>query len=229
MANCTFLGHSCVRIEHGETTLLIDPFLTGNPLAAESAEQQNPTAILLTHGHNDHVGDALAIAKRSDAQIIGNFEIATWCQAQGAQAHGMHIGGGHDFPWGWIKLTQAWHGSTYIGEDGSFTTLGVPTGLLIRMGGKLIYHAGDTGLFGDMALIGRHLIDLAFVPIGDNYTMGPADALEAVKLLNPAQVVPIHYDTFEVIQQDAQAWAARVNSETESEALVIEPGQSIEI
>ena len=97
------------------------------------------------------------------------------------------------------------------------------------MGGKLIYHAGDTGLFGDMALIGRHLIDLAFVPIGDNYTMGPADALEAVKLLNPAQVVPIHYDTFEVIQQDAQAWAARVNSETESEALVIEPGQSIEI
>jgi L-ascorbate metabolism protein UlaG (beta-lactamase superfamily) len=226
MPTLRYLGHSACEITDGATNVLIDPFLTGNPLAAAKAEELNPAAILISHAHNDHMGDALAIARRTGATIVGIFEIATWFERQGVEAHGMSIGGGHQFPWGWVKLTQAWHGSTYEDEQGMHT-LGTPAGFLVRVGERLLYHAGDTGLFGDMALIGRAGIDLALLPIGDNFTMGPDDALEAVKLLKPKQVVPIHFNTFPVVQQDPHAWAARVQAETDARCTVLQPGGTL--
>jgi L-ascorbate metabolism protein UlaG (beta-lactamase superfamily) len=228
MPTLRFLGHSACEVTHAETCILIDPFLTGNPVAAVSADELSPTAILLSHAHNDHMGDALSIAKRTGATVVAIFEIATWFQQQGVEAHGMSIGGGHEFPWGWVKLTPAWHGSTYVDDQGTLLTLGMPAGMLLRLGGKVAYHAGDTGLFGDMALIGRHDIDLALLPIGDNFTMGPDDALEAARLINPRRVVPIHYNTFPVIQQDADAWKERVEKETTVRCTVLEPGQRLE-
>ena len=228
MPTVRFLGHSACEVLAGETRVLIDPFLTGNPLAAATADELSPTAILLSHAHRDHIGDALSIARRTHAQLVGIFELATWFQKQGIETHGMSIGGAHQFPWGWVKLTQAWHGSTYIDDQGEMHALGTPAGLLVRLGDRLLYHAGDTGLFGDMALIGRHGIDVALLPIGDNFTMGPEDALEAVRLLKPRTVVPIHYNTFPVIQQDVHAWAKQVESETESRCVVLEPGQTLD-
>jgi L-ascorbate metabolism protein UlaG (beta-lactamase superfamily) len=228
MPKLRFLGHSSCEVSQGDTRILIDPFLTGNPLAAAQPDELNPTAIVLTHAHNDHLGDALSIARRADSTVVAIFELATWCQNQGVKSHGMSIGGGHQFPWGWVKLTPAWHGSTYIDDQGTFHTLGTPAGVLLRLGDALLYHAGDTGLFGDMALIGRAGIDVALLPIGDNFTMGPDDALEAVKLLKPKTVVPIHYNTFPVIEQDAHAWARRVEAETDSRCVVLEPGAVLE-
>jgi L-ascorbate metabolism protein UlaG (beta-lactamase superfamily) len=215
-------------VSDGDSRVLIDPFLTGNPLAAAQASEFSPTAILISHAHNDHIGDALEIARRARSLVVGIFEVATWFQQRGVETHGMSIGGGYQFPWGWVKLTQAWHGSTYVDENGTMHTLGTPAGLLLRTGGKTLYHAGDTGLFGDMALIGRHGIDVAFLPIGDNFTMGPDDALEAVRLLKPKVVVPMHYNTFPPIKQDPHAWAQRVEAETDAKCVVLEPGQSLE-
>jgi L-ascorbate metabolism protein UlaG (beta-lactamase superfamily) len=228
MPTVRFLGHSACEVTAGEVRIVIDPFLTGNPLAAVAAEDLNPTAILLTHAHNDHMGDALSLAERTHAPVVGMFELATWFEKRGLAAHGMSIGGAHQFPWGWVKLTQAWHTSSFEDEQGVVHTLGNPAGVLLRLEDRLLYHAGDTGLFGDMALIGRHGIDVAFLPIGDNYTMGPDDALEAVRLLKPRTVVPMHYNTFPVIAQDAHAWAKRVEAETESRCVVLEPGQSLD-
>jgi L-ascorbate metabolism protein UlaG (beta-lactamase superfamily) len=228
MPTARFLGHSCFEIQDGPRSILIDPFLTGNPKAAASADSVSPTAILVTHAHNDHLGDAIAISKRTGALIVANFEIATFCEQQGAKSHGMHLGGSHTFDWGWVKLTLAFHGSTYADEKG-LHTLGNPAGLLLRVGGKTLYHAGDTGLFGDMALIGRlNKIDLALLPIGDNFTMGPEDALEAVKMLQPAVVVPMHYDTFDLIAQDARRFAEKVRTATSVRCVVLEPGEKIE-
>jgi L-ascorbate metabolism protein UlaG (beta-lactamase superfamily) len=229
MPKLRFFGHSACEVVDGDTHVLIDPFLSANPLASVKPEELRPTAILLSHAHNDHLGDAIDIAKKTGAEIVAIFEIAMWCQQHGCQkTHGLSIGGGVQLPWGWVKLTQAWHGSTFIDEKGNFHPLGMPAGLLLRVGGKLLYHAGDTGLFGDMALIGRHGIDLALLPIGDHFTMGPDDALEAVKLLQPKQVVPIHYNTFPPIQQDAHAWAKRVEAETSARCVVLGPGETLE-
>jgi L-ascorbate metabolism protein UlaG (beta-lactamase superfamily) len=228
MPTVRFLGHSCCEVSDGDSRILIDPFLTGNPAAAASAADLSPTAILVTHGHNDHMGDTLEIAQRCGATVVGIYEVATWFQQRGLETHGMSIGGAYQFPWGWVKLTQAWHGSTYVDEGGTLHTLGTPAGLLLRQSGKTLYHAGDTGLFGDMALIGRHGIDVAFLPIGDNFTMGPDDALEAVRLLKPRTVVPMHYSTFPVIEQDANAWARRVEAETDSRCVVLQPGASLD-
>ncbi|MFN3651404.1 MAG: metal-dependent hydrolase [Armatimonadota bacterium] len=228
MPTLRYLGHSAAEVIDGDTRVLIDPFLTGNSLAAAQADELEPRAILISHGHNDHVGDAIEIAKRSEALCVGTFELATWLESKGVSAHGMHVGGAHQFDWGWVKLTLAFHGSTYVEQDGTFVPFGQPAGVLFRTGGSTLYHAGDTALFGDMALIARHGIDLALLPIGDNFTMGPEDALEAVRLLKPKVVVPIHYDTFPVIRQDARAWAEQVTAQTGVRAVALQPGETID-
>jgi L-ascorbate metabolism protein UlaG (beta-lactamase superfamily) len=206
--------------------LLVDPFLSDNPRAAASPEQFEPTHILVSHGHGDHVGDALEIARRSDALVITNFEIANWFQAQGYEnVHPQHIGGGFHYPFGYLKLTIAEHGSAL--PDGSYG--GNPCGFLLTAEGKKIYLAADTGLFYSMKLIGEEGLDLAMLPIGDNFTMGPDDALRAVKLLEPRRVVPIHFSTFDVIEQDPDAWAERVRAETDTEPAVLSPGESLTV
>ena len=222
----TWYGHAALGLETGGYHLLVDPFLTGNPAAAISAGEVPADFILISHGHSDHVGDAEAIAKRTGAQIISNFEIAAWFEGKGLTAHGQHIGGGFNYPFGYLKLTEALHGSAL--PDGA--NGGNPAGFLLTdKAGRKIYLAQDTGLFGDMRLIGEEGIDLAVLPIGDNFTMGPDDALRAVKLIQPKHVFPIHYNTFDLIAQDAQAWAKRVNAETQTSAHVLQPGQSFTI
>ncbi len=222
----TWYGHACFLIETGTTRLLIDPFLTGNPQASVTADEVSADVILVTHGHADHLGDTVAIARRCGAMVVSNFEICNWLTAQGVEkVHPQHIGGGFDHPWGRLKLTAALHGSAL--PDGSYG--GNPSGLLFSAEEKTVYHAGDTGLFYDMKLIGDEGIDCAILPIGDNFTMGPADALRAVQLLRPARVIPIHYDTFDVIRQDAAAWAAEVTEATGVPVSVLQPGESLEL
>lgn len=198
MTKVTFLGHSTFAIESGDHNILIDPFLTGNPQASCAAADMNPNFIALTHGHGDHVGDTVEIAKRTGAKVIANYEICEWLGKQGVEnCHPQHIGGGFNHEFGRLKLTTALHGSML--PDGS--NGGMPAGLLFQLAGATIYHAGDTGLFSDMQLIGEAGIDLAILPIGDNFTMGPDDALRAVSFLNPKQVVPCHFNTFGWIEQ----------------------------
>jgi len=218
----TYHSHACFTVTVGDTKLLIDPFLSDNDLADVGPEEVEADYILISHGHGDHVGDAVAIAQRTGAMTISNFEIMGWLQGQGvARAHPLHIGGGFDFPFGRVKLTIAHHGSAL--PDGSYG--GNPAGFLLTLAGKKIYHACDTGLFYDMKLIGEEGLDVAILPIGDNFTMGPDDALRAVKLLEPTVVIPIHYDTFDVIQQDPHAFAARVEAETSTKCVVLKPGE----
>jgi L-ascorbate metabolism protein UlaG (beta-lactamase superfamily) len=222
----TWYGHSAFRLDVGGHRILIDPFLTGSALAPISADDVDADYILITHGHGDHTGDAINIAQRTDALVISNFEICNWLQAQGVERiHPQHIGGGYPHPFGYLKLTIAHHGSSL--PDGSYG--GNPAGLLLTAEEKKLYFAGDTGLFYSMRLIGDEGIDLAVLPIGDNFTMGPDDALRAVQLIAPKVVMPIHYNTFEVIQQDPHAWAERVSNETPSQAIVLEPGGNLQL
>jgi len=222
----TWYGHATLGLTVGEHKLLVDPFFTGNPVAPITADEALADFILITHGHGDHVGDAQAIAKRNNALIISNFEIAGWFAEQGLESHAQHLGGGFHHPFGYLKLTLALHGSAL--PDGGYG--GNPAGLLLTTpNGKKIYMAGDTGLFGDMQLIGDEGIDLAVIPIGDNYTMGPDDALRAVKLLRPKQVVPIHYNTWPLIEQDPHAWKVRVEAETSAKVVVLKPGESLDL
>jgi L-ascorbate metabolism protein UlaG (beta-lactamase superfamily) len=222
----TWYSHACVLIQTGDKRLLVDPFISGNPLAPIKADQIAADYIFVSHGHGDHLGDTVEIAKRTGATVISNFEIHNWLANQGLQnLHPQHIGGGFNYPWGRVKLTIAQHGSGL--PDGSYG--GSPCGFLFYIEGKRIYHACDTGLFYDMKLIGEEGIDLAILPIGDNFTMGPDDALRAVKLIDPRQILPIHYDTFDVIKQDAAAWKVRVEKETSARVTVLKPGEHLDL
>jgi L-ascorbate metabolism protein UlaG (beta-lactamase superfamily) len=223
----TWHGHATLGLETGGYKLVIDPFFTGNPAATLSPDKVAADFLLISHGHGDHVGDAVAIAKHIDATVISNYEIANWFASQGIEkTHGQHLGGGHKHPFGYLKLTLALHGSML--PDGSYG--GNPCGFLLTTNdGKKIYFAQDTGLFGDMKLIGEEGLDVAVIPIGDNFTMGPDDALRAVKMLEPKIVVPIHYNTWGLISQDANAWKERVEKETKTKVAVLKPGESLSV
>lgn len=223
----SYHGHSIVKVETGETTILIDPFITGNELTDLTVAEQKPDVILLTHGHNDHVGDTVEIAKASDALIIAPNELAVYLGLQGLRTHGMNIGGAKKFDFGTVKFTKAFHSSSYQTEEDEFIYTGMPAGILFTAEGKTIYHAGDTSLFGDMKMIGeRHPIDVAFLPIGDNFTMGPEDAAYAVELLNPKVTVPVHYNTFPPIQQDPKAFQQLVKNHTVN---ILQAGESFNL
>ncbi len=227
MTKFTWYGHATHGLETDGHKLLIDPFFSGNPAASTTAEAVDANFILVSHGHGDHVGDTVAIAARTGATVISNFEIANWLGQQGVEkTHPQHLGGGFQHPFGYLKLTLALHGSAL--PDGSYG--GNPAGFLLTTNdGKKIYFAQDTGLFGDMSLIGDEGIDLAVLPIGDNFTMGPGDALRAVKLLRPKTVIPIHYNTWELIAQEPNSWAEKVEAETEAKVTVLQPGESFEL
>ncbi|MFD1425980.1 L-ascorbate metabolism protein UlaG (beta-lactamase superfamily) [Kroppenstedtia sanguinis] len=227
----TFHGQSCFEFREAGIGLIIDPFLGGNPLAQARPEEIDVDYILLTHGHEDHVGDTVEIAKRTGATVIANNELAHWLGFQGVEnVHAMHIGGSHSFDFGQVKLTQAFHGSAHIDpEKKEIVYLGMPTGCLLTLGGKTIYHAGDTSLFSDMKLIGElNDIDLALLPIGDNFTMGPEDALIAAEWIGAGKTVPMHYNTFPLIEQDADLFVRRL-SEKQLDGQVIQPGESFKL
>ncbi|HYC72460.1 MAG TPA: metal-dependent hydrolase [Opitutaceae bacterium] len=223
----TFYGHSCFLVETAKARILLDPFLTDNPHAPVRAADVKCDYVLVSHGHEDHSGDALAVAQANGATLVSNYEIAEYFAAKGATVHGMNPGGRHDFPFGRVKLTLAHHTSSIeAGLNPKY--MGVPCGLLVSADGRNLYHAGDTALFLDMQLIGRAGLDLALLPIGDNYTMGPDDALEALGLLKPKLSVPMHFDTWPVIAQDAADFARRADLKGHA-VRVLKPGQSLEI
>jgi L-ascorbate metabolism protein UlaG (beta-lactamase superfamily) len=221
----TYHGHSCFSIDTDTARLLIDPFITGNSMADVRATDLNPHYILVSHAHGDHLGDTVPIATRSGATVISNYEIANYMEEQGVKAHAMHIGGAHQFLFGKVKLTIAHHGSSFA--DGRYG--GNPCGFLLWLDGKVLYHAGDTGLFYDMTLIGQAGIDVAMLPIGDNFTMGPEDAVQAVQFLHPKTAILMHYDTFDVIAQDEQSVASMISSQTGTRPAIMRPGETMTI
>jgi L-ascorbate metabolism protein UlaG (beta-lactamase superfamily) len=225
----TYLSHSCIHIESGEHKILIDPFLTGNGRAPIAAHEVECDYILVTHGHDDHVGDTADIARRTGATIVANYEIATHFERQGLTTHGMYHGGKWDFPFGRVKMVVAHHGSGFSGGDAPFVYMGNPAGFVLTIEGKNIYHAGDTCAFIDMQLIARlSPLDLAFLPIGDNFTMGLEEASVALEFLRPKKAVPIHFDTWEVIKSDPGEFVLRC-ADANVEGIALAPGQSIEL
>jgi L-ascorbate metabolism protein UlaG (beta-lactamase superfamily) len=231
-----FHGHSCFELSEGEATVLVDPFLKPhNPAAVATAEEVDPTHIAISHGHADHMADAAAVAKRTGAEAVAVVEIANWLEEQGVETvHDPNLGGTVEFGWGWVKLVPAWHTSTLPGSAESpfsptaGTPVGVPAGLLINLGGKTIYHAGDTCLFGDMRLIAeRNPIDIALLPIGGHYTMDRHDGVAAVEFVGAPTVIPMHFDTFPPIETDAGAFKADVEAQTSSKVVVLKPGETL--
>jgi L-ascorbate metabolism protein UlaG (beta-lactamase superfamily) len=217
-----FLGQSCFTISDGETTVLIDPFLTGNPKAAAEADDVEATTILLTHGHADHFGDTVPIAKRTGAPVVAIVELANEIGEEGIDVHDPNLGGTVELDWGWVKLVPAWHTSTT--PNGTVNT---PAGLLINFKDTVIYHLGDTSLFSDLQLVGkRHPIDIALMCIGGHYTMDRHDAVEAASLVGAGTVIPCHYNTFPPIEADAGAFKSDVESQTSSKVVILEPGET---
>jgi L-ascorbate metabolism protein UlaG (beta-lactamase superfamily) len=220
MTQVRFLGHACFTISDGTTTVLIDPFLSGNPKAAVSAEDVSASTILLTHGHGDHIGDTVDIAKRTGAPVMAIVEIANELGEEGIDVSDPNLGGTVKFDWGWAKLVPAWHTSTT--PKGTANT---PAGLLINFQDTVIYHLGDTSLFSDLQLVGKRTpIDLALMCIGGHYTMDRTDAVDAAQLVGAKTVIPCHYNTFPPIETDAQAFKSDVESATGSQVVVLEPG-----
>lgn len=223
----SYHGHSVVKIETEGKTILFDPFINGNSLTDLKVQDEKPDAILLTHAHNDHVGDTVEIAKESGAKVVAPVELANYLGTLSLDAVGMNLGGAKEFDFGTVKYTKAFHSSSYTTEDGDVVYGGMPAGILFKAEGKTIYHAGDTDLFGDMELIGkRNDIDVAFLPIGDFFTMGPEDAAYAAELLKAKIVVPIHYNTFPPIKQDPEEFKRMVKG---SEVRILEAGNSFEL
>jgi L-ascorbate metabolism protein UlaG (beta-lactamase superfamily) len=220
----TWLGHSAFALEIDAHAVVLDPFLSDNPLGAAEPNDIAAEYILLSHGHGDHLGDTVEIAKRTGARVITNFEISNWLDSQGVKnAIGLNVGGSVDCGFMTVKSTPAIHSSSL--PDGS--NGGLSSGYVITTNdGSRLYFAGDTALYSDMQLIGDEGIDLAFLPIGDFYTMGPDDALKAIKFVRPKVVVPMHYNTFPAIMQDVSQWANRVSSETDAQPIVLDPGGS---
>ena len=220
-----YLAHATFELSEGDARILVDPFLApNNPKATVSADDVDPTHILLTHGHVDHVADAVTVAKRTGAHCVAIVELATWLGDQGIEnVSDPNIGGTVEFDWGWVKLVQAFHTSTT--PDGKAKHS--PAGLVINVGGTTVYHLGDTGLFGDLKLIAeRTPVDVAIVPIGGHYTMDRHDAVVAAKLIGAGTVIPCHYNTFPPIETDAEAFKSHVESQTTSKVVVLDPGQT---
>jgi L-ascorbate metabolism protein UlaG (beta-lactamase superfamily) len=217
-----FLGHACFSLSDGDTTVLIDPFLTGNPKAAASADEVDASTILLTHGHGDHVGDTVSIATRTGAPVLAITELAGELGEEGLDANDCNLGGTGAYDWGWAKLVPAWHTSTT--PKGTVNT---PAGLLINFKDTIIYHLGDTALFSDLQLVGRrNPIDFALMCIGGHYTMDRFDAVEAAGLVGAKSVIPCHYDTFPPIETDADAFKRDVESSTSSKVVIMQPGET---
>ena len=230
-----FHGHACFELSDGDVTVLTDPFLKpNNPAAVHTAEEVEPTHIAITHGHADHVADAVGIAKRTGAHCIAMVEIAEWLSGQGVDVvSDPNLGGTVRFDWGWIKLVPAWHTSTLPGSaEAPFSAehgipIGIPAGLLINLGGTTVYQTGDTCLFSDMKLIAeRNPVDVAIMPIGGHYTMDRHDAVVAAEFIGAGTVIPMHFDTFPPIETDAAAFKADVEARTSSRVVVLEPGQT---
>jgi L-ascorbate metabolism protein UlaG (beta-lactamase superfamily) len=217
-----FLGHACFTLTDGDTTVLIDPFLTGNPNAAVSADEVEATTLLLTHGHADHVGDTVAIAKRTGAPVVAITELAGELGEEGLEVNDCNLGGTATFDWGWAKLVPAWHTSTT--PKGTVNT---PAGLLINFKDTIVYHLGDTALFSDLQLVGkRHPIDIALMCIGGHYTMDRHDAVDAADFVGAKTIIPCHYNTFPAIETDAGAFQTDVEKALDATVVVLESGQA---
>ena len=230
-----FHGQSCFELSEGETTVLVDPFLKpNNPIAVHTGEEVNPTHIALSHGHADHMADAVPVAKRTGAECVAIVELAHWLEAQGVESvNDPNLGGTVSYDWGYISLVPAWHTNTIpgSGEDPFSAETGVvvgpAAGLVIKIGETTVYHAGDTCLFSDMKLIAqRSDIDVFLVPIGGHYTMDRHDAVVACEFVGAKTVIPMHYDTFPPIETDAGAFKSDVESQTSSQVVVLDPGQT---
>ncbi|WP_400161892.1 metal-dependent hydrolase [Brevibacillus sp. TJ4] len=227
MLEITYHGHSSVQLTAGDHSIMFDPFISGNPLATTKLADIRVSHILLTHGHQDHILDAVELAKQNDATIVATHELATYLGWQGVKTIGINLGGSLRLPFGKVKMTHAFHSSGVIAsEQQQIVYLGMPGGFIVEMGGKTVYHAGDTGLFGDLKMFGElYDIDLAFLPIGDHFTMGPEDAHIAAKWVKADFVVPIHYNTFPPIQQDGDAFVAAL-AEEDIRGKALKPGES---
>jgi L-ascorbate metabolism protein UlaG (beta-lactamase superfamily) len=217
-----FLGHACFTLSDGDTTVVIDPFLSQNPKGAASPDEIDPAAILLTHGHGDHVGDTVAIAKRTGAPVLAITELAGELSGEGLETINCNLGGSHEFEWGTAKLVPAWHTSTT--DRGTVST---PAGLLINFKDTLVYHLGDTCLFSDLQLVGkRRSVDIALMPIGGHFTMDRFDAVDAAEFVGAKVVIPCHYNTFPLIETDPEAFKSDVESATSSKVALLNPGDT---